>query len=49
MLYLIAAAFLILWALGLLSTYTMSGFILVLAVVASVIFLLRLIGRRRAF
>ena len=49
MLYVIAAVFLLMWALGLLSTYTMTGFIFVLAVVAAVILLLRLIGKRRVF
>ena len=48
MLYIIAAVVLVLWALGFLSTYTMSGFILVLTVVAAVILLLRMIGKKRA-
>jgi hypothetical protein len=48
MLYTIAAILLILWLLGLVSSYTMGGFIHVLLVVAIVMVLINLIsGRRR--
>jgi Family of unknown function (DUF5670) len=46
MLYTIAVVLLILWALGLVSAYTMGGFIHVLLVVAVVVILLRLISGR---
>lgn len=46
MLYTIAVVLLILWALGLVSAYTMGGFIHVLLVVAVVVVLLRLISGR---
>lgn len=46
MLYTIAVVLLILWALGLVSAYTMGGFIHVLLVVAVVFILLRLISGR---
>jgi len=48
MLYTIAVVLLILWALGLVSAYTMGGFIHVLLVIAVVVVLLRLISGRRA-
>jgi len=49
MLYTIAVVLLVLWLLGLVSSYTMGGFIHVLLVVAIVMVLLNLIsGRRQA-
>ena len=47
MLYTIAVILLILWALGLVSSFTMGGFIHVLLVIAVVMVLLRLISGRR--
>lgn len=47
MLEIIAIVFLVLWALGLVSSYSMGGFIHVLLVVAVVMILLRLIRGRR--
>ncbi len=47
MLYTIAAILLVLWVLGLVSSYTMSGFIHILLVVAIVMVLLRVIGGSR--
>lgn len=46
MLYTIAVILIILWLLGLVSSYTMGGFIHILLVVAIVIVLLRVIGGR---
>jgi hypothetical protein len=46
MLYTVAVILLILWALGLVSAYTMGGFIHVLLVIAVVMVLLRLISGR---
>ena len=46
MLYTIAVVLIILWALGLVSAYTMGGFIHVLLVIAVVVVLLRLISGR---
>jgi Family of unknown function (DUF5670) len=46
MLYTIAVVLLILWALGLVSSFTMGGFIHVLLVIAVVVILLRLISGR---
>jgi hypothetical protein len=46
MLYTIAVILLVLWALGLVSAYTMGGFIHVLLVIAVVVILLRLISGR---
>jgi len=46
MLYTIAVALLILWVLGLVSSYTMGGFIHVLLVIAVVVVLLRLLSGR---
>jgi hypothetical protein len=48
MLYTIAVILLVLWLLGLVSSYTMGGFIHVLLVVAIVVVLLRIISGRRA-
>jgi hypothetical protein len=47
MLYTIAVVLLILWLLGLVSSYTVGGFIHVLLVIALVIILLRVISGRR--
>jgi hypothetical protein len=48
MLYTVAVVLIILWLLGLVSNYTMGGFVHVLLVIAVVMILLRLIsGRRR--
>ena len=47
MLWTIAIILLVLWALGLVSAYTMGGFIHVLLVVAIVVVLIRLIQGRR--
>jgi hypothetical protein len=48
MLYTIALVLIILWLLGLVSSYTMGGFIHVLLVIAIVVVLLRVIGGRGA-
>ena len=48
MLYTIAVVLLILWLLGLLTSYTMGGFIHALLVIAVVVVLLRIISGRRA-
>ncbi|MFC3111382.1 lmo0937 family membrane protein [Undibacterium arcticum] len=45
MLYTIAVVLLILWVLGLVTSYTIGGFIHILLVVAIVMVLVRLIGR----
>ena len=47
MLYTIAVVLLILWLLGLVSSYTMGGFIHVLLVIAVVLILVRVISGRR--
>ena len=47
MLYTIAAVLVVLWILGLVSSYTMGGFIHVLLVVAVVVVLVRVIQNRR--
>ena len=47
MLYTIAVVLLILWALGLVTSYTMGGFIHVLIVIAIVVVLLRIISGRK--
>ena len=47
MIYTIAVVLLILWALGLVSSYTLGGFIHILLVVALVIVLVNFIGGRR--
>jgi hypothetical protein len=47
MLYTVAVVLVILWALGLVSSYTLGGFIHVLLVVALVVILLGAIGGRR--
>ena len=48
MLYTIAVVLLILWLLGLVSSYTLGGFIHILLVVAIVMVLVNLISGRRA-
>lgn len=47
MLYTIAVVLIILWLLGLVSSYTMGGFIHILLVIAIVVVLLRVISGRR--
>ena len=47
MLWTIAVVLVILWLLGLVSSYTMGGFIHVLLVVAVVILIIRLVSGRR--
>ena len=47
MLYTIAVVLLILWFLGLVSSYTIGGFIHLLLVIAIVVVLLRIIGGRK--
>ena len=44
MLYTIAVVLLVLWVFGLVSSYTMGGFIHILLVIAVVMVLIRLIG-----
>lgn len=48
MLYTIAVILLILWLLGLVSSYTVGGFVHVLLVVAVVIIILQLVSGRKA-
>jgi predicted ferric reductase len=48
MLYTIAVVLLILWVLGLVSSYTLGGFIHILLVIAVVMILVNLISGRRA-
>ena len=48
MLYTIAVVMIILWLLGLVSSYTMGGFIHVLLVIAIVVVLIRVISGRNA-
>lgn len=47
MLYTIAVVLLILWLLGLVTSYTMGGFVHILLVIAIVVVLLRVISGRR--
>jgi hypothetical protein len=47
MLYTIAVILIVLWLLGLVSSYTMGGFIHILLVIAIVVILLRVISGRR--
>lgn len=47
MLYIIAVVLVVLWLLGLLSSYTMGGFIHVLLVIAIVVVLVRIIQGRK--
>jgi hypothetical protein len=48
MLYTLAIVLLVLWALGLVTSYTMGGFIHILLVVAIVMVLINLISGRRS-
>jgi hypothetical protein len=48
MLYTIAVVLLILWAVGLVSAYTLGGFIHILLVIAIVMILIEVIGGRRS-
>ncbi|MHB8742396.1 MAG: lmo0937 family membrane protein [Sulfuricaulis sp.] len=48
MLYTIAVVLIVLWLLGLVSAYTMGGFIHILLVVAIILFLVSFIGSKRA-
>ena len=47
MLYNVAVVLIVLWLLGLVSSYTIDGFIHVLLVVAVILVLVRVIGRRK--
>jgi hypothetical protein len=47
MLYTIAVVLVILWLLGMVSSYTMGGFVHVLLVIAIIVILLRLISGRK--
>ena len=49
MLYTIAAVLVILWLVGLVSSYTIGGFIHILLVIAVVLILLRIISGRKPF
>lgn len=48
MLYTIAVVLIVLWLLGLVSSYTMGGFIHILLVIAIVVILLNVISGRKA-
>ena len=48
MLYTIAVVLIVLWLLGLVSSYTMGGFIHILLVLAIVVILINIISGRRA-
>ena len=48
MLYTLAVILVILWILGLVSSYTMGGFIHILFVIAIIVIVLRLISGRKA-
>jgi hypothetical protein len=47
MLYIVAVVFILLWLLGVISSYTMNGFVHILLVVAIVMILVRLITGRK--
>lgn len=47
MLYTVAVVLLILWLLGLVTSYTLGGFIHILLVIAVIVILLRIISGRR--
>ncbi len=49
MLYTIAVVLVVLWLLGLVSSYTMGGFIHILLVIAVIVIILRLISGRKPF
>ena len=48
MLYTLAVILIVLWILGLVSSYTMGGFIHILLVIAIIVIVLRLISGRKA-
>lgn len=48
MLYIIATVLLLLWLFGMLSSYTMSGFLHIIFVIAIIIIIIRVIQGRRA-
>ena len=48
MLYTLAVILVVLWILGLVSSYTIGGFIHVLLVIAIIVVLMRVIGGRKA-
>jgi hypothetical protein len=48
MLYTLAVVLLVLWVLGLVSSYTLGGFIHILLIVAIVMILVNIIGGRRS-
>jgi hypothetical protein len=48
MLYTIAVVLIVLWLLGLVTSYTMGGFVHILLVIAIVVILLGVIGGRRS-
>ena len=48
MLYTLAVILIVLWLLGLVSSYTMGGFIHILLVIAIIVIVLRLISGRKA-
>ncbi len=48
MLYTVAVVMVLLWLLGMISNYTMNGFVHVLLVVALIVVLVRVIGSRKA-
>jgi len=48
MLYTIAVVLVVLWLLGLVSSYTMGGFIHILLVIAAIMIILRVISGRKA-
>jgi hypothetical protein len=47
MLYMLAVVLIVLWLLGLVSSYTMGGFIHILLVIAVVVILVRIISGRK--
>jgi Family of unknown function (DUF5670) len=48
MLWMIAVILIVLWVLGLVTSYTMGGFIHILLVIAVIVVLVNIIGGRRA-
>ena len=48
LLWVIGVVLLVLWALGLVTSYTLGGFVHVLLVIAVVLLLVRIVGGRRA-
>ncbi len=47
MLYTLAVVLIVLWLLGLVSSYTMGGFIHILLIIAAIVIILRLISDRK--